>query len=57
MIEVVIDRDAGNLQNGATFYFECIGEDFLKLIDICFKHNRNREFIEIRKVDNECRDI
>lgn len=57
MIEVVIGRDRENLQNGASFYFDCIGEDFLKLLDICFKHNKNREFIEIREVDNECRDI
>lgn len=57
MIEVVIDRDTENLQNGATFYFEKIDEDFIKFIELCSKHYKNREFIEMREVDNECRDI
>lgn len=56
MYEVVIDRNEENLQNGAVFYFEKIDEDLIKLIDICFKHNKNRELVEIREV-KECEDI
>lgn len=53
MIEVVIDRDEENLQNGATFYFDKLNEDFIKFIDLCLKQ---KEFIEIREVD-KCKDI
>ena len=56
MIEITVDRDTENMQNGATFYFDTVDEDFIKLIDICFRHNKNRELIEMRKVD-ECEDI
>lgn len=56
MIEIIVDRDAENLQNGATFYFEKIDDDFIKFIKLCFKYSKNREFIEIRGYDG-CKDI
>jgi hypothetical protein len=56
MIEIVVDRDKENLQNGATFYFEKLDEDFIKFIDICFRHSKNRELVEIREVEG-CKDI
>lgn len=56
MIEIVVDRDEENLQNGATFYFEKIDNDFIKFLELCFKHSKNREFVEIRGYDR-CEDI
>lgn len=56
MIEIVVDRDEENLQNGATFHFEKIDDDLITFIKLCFKYSKNREFIEIRGYDG-CKDI
>lgn len=56
MYEIVVDRsvelESVPYTTGAVFYFETLKE-VVDFIDLCFKTNDNREYIEIREVKEE----
>lgn len=54
MYEVLVDREKDNpyCEFGASFYFETLTE-VNNFLDICFKSNKNREYVEIREIKED----